>query len=140
MDVSIIETSGLGDRSYLIHDGDVAIAIDQQRDIDRVLDLAREHRVQITHVLETHIHDDYVSGGLELAHTVGADYLVPADADVEFQRRLVEELPDDTPVYPTHGFGSFCSATPSSGDASTIGEQRENNPALLRTRPATSTS
>jgi glyoxylase-like metal-dependent hydrolase (beta-lactamase superfamily II)/rhodanese-related sulfurtransferase len=209
MDVSIIETSGLGDRSYLIHDGDVAIAIDQQRDIDRVLDLAREHRVQITHVLETHIHDDYVSGGLELAHKVGAEYLVPVDADVEFQRRpvhdgdviesggirlralhtpghtphhtsyvlsdsggvtvgvftggsmlhgsngrtdllgdehtqeltraqyhsvrrLVEELPDDTPVYPTHGFGSFCSATPSSGDASTIGEQRENNPALLQ--------
>ena len=35
-------------------------------------------------------------------------------------------------VYPTHGFGSFCSATPTSGDASTIGEQRTNNPALTQ--------
>ena len=33
-------------------------------------------------------------------------------------------------VYPTHGFGSFCSATPASGDSSTIAEQRDTNPAL----------
>ena len=29
--------------------------------------------------------------------------------------RLADELPDDAEVYPTHGFGSFCSATPGSG-------------------------
>ncbi len=34
--------------------------------------------------------------------------------------------------YPTYGFGSFCSATPASGDSSTIAEQRETNPALTR--------
>ena len=67
MNVSIIETTGLGDRSYLITEGDVAVVVDPQRDIDRVLDLAREHDVRITHVLETHIHNDYVTGGLELA-------------------------------------------------------------------------
>ena len=33
-------------------------------------------------------------------------------------------------MFPTHGFGSFCSATPTSGDASTIGEQAKTNPAL----------
>ena len=69
MDVAIIETSGLGDRSYLVSDGGVGVVIDPQRDIDRVLDLAREHGVRITHVLETHIHNDYVTGGLELART-----------------------------------------------------------------------
>ncbi len=47
-------------------------------------------------------------------------------------RRLADELPDDTEVYPTHGFGSFCSATPASGDSSTIAEQRQNNPALTQ--------
>ena len=33
-------------------------------------------------------------------------------------------------MLPTHGFGSFCSATPTSGDASTVGEQARVNPAL----------
>ncbi len=69
MNVSIIETSGLGDRSYLISEDDVAVVIDPQRDIDRVLDLAGG--VRITHVLETHIHNDYVTGGLELSRVTG---------------------------------------------------------------------
>jgi rhodanese-related sulfurtransferase len=46
--------------------------------------------------------------------------------------RLADELPDTAEVYPTHGFGSFCSATPGSGDTSTIAEQRTNNPALTQ--------
>ena len=209
MDVSIIETSGLGDRSYLVSDGAVAVVVDPQRDIDRVLDLARNRGVRITHVLETHIHNDYVTGGLELARTTGAEYVVPAGDDVGYQRRsvgdgdiidagpiqlqvmhtpghthhhvsyvlrettggirgvfsggsmlfgttgrtdllgdehtqelthaqyhsvrrLAGELPADTQVYPTHGFGSFCAATPASGDSSTVGEQRSTNPALTQ--------
>ena len=51
MDVAIIETSGLGDRSYLVSDRGVGVVIDPQRDIDRVLNLAGEHSVRITHVL-----------------------------------------------------------------------------------------
>ena len=209
MDVLIIETSGLGDRSYLVSDGDTAVVVDPQRDIDRVLALADDRGVRITHVLETHIHNDYVTGGLELSRTTGAEYVVPAGEDVGYQRRavtdgdiidagsiqlqvmhtpghthhhasyvlrdltsatigvftggsmlygttgrtdllgeahthalthaqyhsvrrLADELPADTPVYPTHGFGSFCSATPASGDSSTIGEQRTSNPALTQ--------
>ncbi|MFD7012622.1 rhodanese-like domain-containing protein [Rhodococcus jostii] len=209
MDVSIIETSGLGDRSYLVSDGAVAVVVDPQRDIDRVLDLARNRGVRITHVLETHIHNDYVTGGLELARVVGAEYVVPEGDDVGYQRRavgdgdiidagpiqlqvmhtpghthhhvsyvlrettggirgvftggsmlfgttgrtdllgpehteelthaqyhsvrrLAGELPADTQVYPTHGFGSFCAATPATGDSSTVGEQRSTNPALTQ--------
>ena len=41
--------------------------VDPQRDIDRVLDLAARDGVRITHVFETHIHNDYVTGGLALA-------------------------------------------------------------------------
>src|SRR5919107_4254561 len=84
VETKIIETSSLGDRSYLIHDGEVAVVIDPQRDIDRVLDLAAEHGVGITHVLETHVHNDYVTGGLELAGHTGALYLLPAGSGVEF--------------------------------------------------------
>src|SRR5579875_4146931 len=87
VDVTIIETSGLGDRSYLISDGTCAVAIDPQRDIDRMLNVAGELR--ITHVLETHIHNDYVTGGLALAEVTGAQYIVPAGEDVDFDRHAV---------------------------------------------------
>ena len=209
MHVSIIETSSLGDRSYLVSEGDVAVVIDPQRDVDRMFKLAAELGVRITHVLETHIHNDYVTGGLELSRIAKAEYVVPAGEPVEYARRaisdgevidaeafqlkaihtpghthhhisyalrdgngvtvgvftggsmlhgttgrtdllgdehtqalthaqfasvhrLVDELPGDAHVYPTHGFGSFCSATPASGDSSTIAEQRHNNPALTQ--------
>lgn len=210
MHISIIETSGLGDRSYLVDHGDTAaVVIDPQRDIDRVLSLARDRGVAITHVVETHIHNDYVTGGLELARTVGAEYVVPAGDDVAYDRRpvrdgdvidagpiqlqvmhtpghthhhvsyvlrdatgsvhgvftggsmlhgttgrtdllgaeytealthaqyhsvrrLADELPADTKVFPTHGFGSFCSATPASGDDSTIADELVTNPALTQ--------
>ena len=47
-------------------------------------------------------------------------------------RRLAAELPDATPVYPTHGFGSFCSAgSATGGDGSTIGEEKRRNDALI---------
>ena len=164
-------------------------------------------------MFETHIHNDYVSGGLALARVTGADYHVNADDEVAFDRtpvtdgdaiavadtmlvqviatpghtfthlsyaledtttgrliavftggsllygstgrpdllgpahqatlaaaqhasaRRLAQLPDDTPVCPTHGFGSFCSAsqitgTQSGGTASTIGQERLANPVL----------
>ncbi len=74
--IIVIETPTLGDRSYLVHDGSTAFVIDPQRDIDRVLAPAREADVRITHIFETHIHNDYVSGGLALARATGAAYLV----------------------------------------------------------------
>ena len=206
IEVHTIETRSLGDRSYLVSDGDVAVVIDPQRDVDRVFDLVESRGLRVTHVLETHLHNDYVSGGLELARQTGAAYVVASAEDVEFDRiavsdgdvveagkirlrvlhtpghthhhvsyaledkgtttavftggsmlygstgrtdllgpedtdalthaqfhsvrRLARELPAAAAVYPTHGFGSFCSATPTSGDSSTIGQQAEKNPGL----------
>ncbi len=86
-----IETASLGDRSYLAHDGEVAVVVDPQRDIDRVLDLAAEHGVQITDVFETHIHNDYVTGGLALAQATGATYHVNADDPVTYARHPVRD-------------------------------------------------
>ena len=72
-----IETPSLGDRSYVaIHDG-WAVAVDVQRDLDRVEDLLREHDARLGAVLETHIHNDYLTGGLVLARRLGAEYVVP---------------------------------------------------------------
>jgi len=204
-----IETPTLGDRSYLAHDGRVALVVDPQRDIDRVLELAEATGVRITHVFETHIHNDYVTGGLALANATGAAYHVNAADDVAYERvpirdgdiidvsdtlrvrviatpghtythlsyslesegeqmgvfsggsllfgstgrpdllgpdhthalvhhqyasahRLAAELPDHAQVLPTHGFGSFCSATQSEATSSTIGQEKHTNPALTQ--------
>jgi hypothetical protein len=89
--VLVVETPSLGDRSYLVHDGEVALVVDPQRDIDRVLALLDEHRVRLTHVLETHIHNDYVTGGPALAAATGAAYLVNADDPVHFERTPVHD-------------------------------------------------
>lgn len=91
MDVVVIETPQLGDRSYLVHDGTVALVIDPQRDIDRVEEAARKAGVRITHVAETHLHNDYVTGGLVLAQKLGAEYLVNAADNVSFNRSPVSD-------------------------------------------------
>ena len=75
MEIITIETSALGDRSYVLVDGEVAAVIDPQRDIDRILALLAERDLRLTHVFETHVHNDYVTGGLELARRAGADYV-----------------------------------------------------------------
>lgn len=86
MEVITIETPGLGDRSYIAHDGKVALVVDPQRDIDRVMAAAGNAGVTVTHVAETHIHNDYVSGGLDLATRLGAGYLVSRNDPVSFNR------------------------------------------------------
>lgn len=89
--IIVIETPTLGDRSYLVHDGSTAFVVDPQRDIDRVLTPAREADVRITHIFETHIHNDYVSGGLALARATGAAYLVNAADQVAFKRTPISD-------------------------------------------------
>lgn len=89
--VEVLETSELGDRSYVAHDGTTAVVVDPQRDIDRVQKVLADRGLTLAAVAETHIHNDYVSGGLALAQATGADYLVSADDDVAFERRGVSD-------------------------------------------------
>ncbi len=79
MNVVTIESADIGDRSYLVHDARFGVVVDPQRDIGRVLDHASRLGVSVTHVLETHIHNDYVSGGLQMARLTGARYVMSAD-------------------------------------------------------------
>ncbi|MGK2930010.1 MAG: MBL fold metallo-hydrolase [Acidimicrobiales bacterium] len=89
MEIRTIETPSLGDRSYMIHDGAVALVIDPQRDVQRVIDAAGRDGVTITHVAETHVHNDYVSGGLALSRMTGADYVHAAAEPLRFDHRPV---------------------------------------------------
>jgi glyoxylase-like metal-dependent hydrolase (beta-lactamase superfamily II) len=91
VEILTIETTSLGDRSYVVTDGEVAAVIDPQRDIDRVLDLLADHGARLTDVFETHLHNDYVTGGLELSRRTGATYHVAADDDVSFDRAPIRD-------------------------------------------------
>ena len=86
IEIVTIDTPSLGDRTYLATNGVRALVIDPQRDIDRVLAVAAARDVAVTHVFETHIHNNYVSGGLALARRTGAAYHVNAADAVAFSR------------------------------------------------------
>ena len=205
MEVTTIRTEGLGDSTYLLtHDGG-GIVVDPQRDMERFEQAVSDADIELTHVLETHIHNDYVSGGRELARRTGARLVLPAAAGVAFDHlpafhnedlpggplvirpvhtpghtpehmsyvilvdgevmgvfsggsllvgsagrpdllgddraeqlaRLqylsvhrLAELPDGAVLYPTHGEGSFCTASGAGRSTSTIGLERRTNPVL----------
>lgn len=65
---------GLGHASYLVGDADAGLAavVDPRRDVDAYLDLARAEGLRIVEILETHVHNDYVSGAEELRQRTGA--------------------------------------------------------------------
>jgi hydroxyacylglutathione hydrolase len=89
IEIVVISTPSLGDRSYLATDGTAALVVDPQRDIDRVLVAAADRGVAVTAVFETHIHNDYISGGLALARETGAAYYVNAADQVVFGRAAI---------------------------------------------------
>ncbi len=91
MQVVVVETPELGDRSYLVHDGKVGFVVDPQRDIARIQAEIDRAGVRVTHVFETHIHNDYVTGGLGLSALLGAEYVVCARDQVEFNRVAADE-------------------------------------------------
>ena len=66
--VERIQTDGIAELSYLVGDDSAGVAavIDPRADVDGYLQLAREKKVSITHIFETHIHVDFVSGAREL--------------------------------------------------------------------------
>ena len=89
--VTAVRTASLGNWSYLIaSDGD-AVLVDPQRDVDRFLTLAEGGGSRVTHVIETHIHSDYLSGGLALSDRTGATILAAAQGRYEFPHTPVEE-------------------------------------------------
>lgn len=82
-----VYTPGIAHLSYLIGDKATghAAAIDPRRDVEVYLDLARKHKLRITHALETHNHADFVSGCRELAERTGtAKVYLSAEGDAKY--------------------------------------------------------
>jgi hydroxyacylglutathione hydrolase len=205
MDVTVLTTPGLGDNSYVIAHEGIGIVVDPQRDIERFEAVLDDVGVEPRFVLETHLHNDYVSGGLGLARKTGAEIVLPAGSGTAFPyvpafhhedidagplsirpihtpghtpehvsyavlvdgepvavfsggsllvgavgrsdllgidraaslvrlqyqsvQRIIE-YPDETALYPTHGAGSFCTATFAGTTTSTIGAEKQTSPVL----------
>jgi glyoxylase-like metal-dependent hydrolase (beta-lactamase superfamily II) len=77
------------------------------------------------------------SGGALLVRSVARTDLISPDQTEPLARQLyralrdlIRALPDDLPVYPTHGAGSFCSAAGGGERTTTIGRERSTNPLL----------
>jgi hydroxyacylglutathione hydrolase len=91
MELEVLVTPGLGDNSFLVGSvGEVAL-IDPQRDIGRFVELAEARGLKIRHAVETHVHNDYVSGALELHEATGAEIAAPADGGYRFGHRPMAE-------------------------------------------------
>jgi glyoxylase-like metal-dependent hydrolase (beta-lactamase superfamily II) len=205
MQIHNVRTEGLGDSTYVLtHDG-VAIVVDPQRDYDRFETILNDTDTDLRFVLETHLHNDYISGGRDLAKTAGGELVLPAGAAPVFRHRpafhhedmdggslvvrpihtpghtpehtsylvLIDEepvavfsggsllvgsagrpdllgldradtlarlqyksvnrlaeLPEEVGLYPTHGAGSFCTASGAGILTSTIGDEKKTNPVL----------
>src|SRR4030066_694142 len=82
-----IYEKGLAQASYLIgcQATKEAIVIDPKRDIDTYLEIAERENLRITHIAETHIHADFLSGSLELAHATGAKIYLSDEGGSEWQ-------------------------------------------------------
>lgn len=211
LEIRTLTTPGLGDNTFVASYDGMGFVVDPQRDTDRFVDVLGATGVELRYVLETHMHNDYVSGGLALAQRVGAELVLPAGSGAAFpfspafhlEDLTVGDLtirplhtPGHTPehisylfsidgapqavfsggsllvgaagrtdllgmdraeslgllqhasihrlaalgdrvgLYPTHGSGSFCTASEAGPATSTIGAERASNPVLSFAEPA----
>jgi hydroxyacylglutathione hydrolase len=89
-----IETYYLGclsHASYLVSSEGVAAVIDPQRDVDIYIDAAAQSGLKIEHVIETHLHADFVSGHLELAQRTGARIYLGEGSGAAFPHTAVKD-------------------------------------------------
>jgi hydroxyacylglutathione hydrolase len=77
----------LAHASYIIGDEETrtAVVVDPQRDIERYLEFAAENKLQIKHVILTHLHADFIAGHLELRDRAGATIYLGAKAQAEYR-------------------------------------------------------
>ena len=81
----------LAQASYMIGSDGEAAVVDPRRDVDIYMDEARAQGLTIRHVIETHLHADFVSGHKELAERTGATIYFGAAADAKFPHVAVHD-------------------------------------------------
>ncbi len=91
MDIELFVAPGLGDASYLLASNREAVLVDPQRDAWRFLEVAARRGWRVRHVLETHVHNDYLSGALETRAATGAEIVAPARGGYEFEHLGADE-------------------------------------------------
>ncbi len=74
----------LSHASYVIGSGGIAAVVDPQRDVGIYIEDAMKHGLAIQHVIETHLHADFISGHAELAAITGATIYLGAQAGAKF--------------------------------------------------------
>src|SRR3982751_6979251 len=91
-----IQTEGIAELSYLLGDDDEGLGavFDPRADVDVYVDMAREEKLAITHIFETHIHADLVSGSRELCARLDSARIFVShegDASYDFAHEKVED-------------------------------------------------
>ena len=88
-----IKTLGLGCYSYAIGCplAGVMAVVDPRRDIGVYLRIAEETGMRITHILDTHVHADHVSGAQELRASTGADIYIHESAPVSYEAKKLKD-------------------------------------------------
>jgi hydroxyacylglutathione hydrolase len=83
----LVYDKSLAQASYVIgcQAGGVAAVIDPKRDVDTYLQIAKANNMKITHILETHIHADFLSGSRELAAMTGAEMYLSDEGDANWK-------------------------------------------------------
>lgn len=94
MEILSFRTPGLGDQTYVLAHEGKAVLVDPQRDIDRFLNPIAERDLELRFVLETHLHNDYVSGGAQAAQRTGAELVLPAAAAAAYAHTPAFHLED----------------------------------------------
>ena len=77
----------LAQASYIIgcQKSGIAAVIDPKRDVDTYLDIAAKNNLKITHILETHIHADFLCGSRELAELTGGELYLSDEGDKDWK-------------------------------------------------------
>ncbi len=81
----------LAQASYLIGSEGIAVVIDPQRDVDLYINAALERGLRIEHIIETHLHADFVSGHRELAERTGARIYLGEGSGATFPHQSVRD-------------------------------------------------
>lgn len=87
------KVEGLGCLSYMLGcpASGTACVVDPERHVERYLQTAQKHGLRITHIFDTHLHADHITGSLELAELTGADIYVHPGVEAGYEHKNLKE-------------------------------------------------